>query len=57
MNVRQIEGEREVGNERSGWTNAQKDMKNIRVVNWKRAALVRNDWRRFLKQAKTHTGL
>jgi hypothetical protein len=35
---------------------AEKDLRNVRVVNWKKKAQEWDGWRKFLAQAKTHKG-
>jgi hypothetical protein len=35
----------------------EKDMRNLRVFNWKAKAQEQDGWRRFLERAKTHKEL
>jgi hypothetical protein len=35
----------------------EKNFRNLGVDNWKTRAQERNDWRKFLEQAKVHKGL
>jgi cobyric acid synthase len=53
-----LEGKRKKGRPRMRWMDGvEKDLKNLGVVNWRAKAQERDDWRKFIEQAKFHEGL
>jgi hypothetical protein len=51
-------GTRQVGKPRQRWQEyVMKDLKKLKVKNWKKAAKDRRTWRYFGEKAKNHKGL
>ena len=51
-------GRRSVGRPKLRWMDgAERDLRALGVTNWRRRATEREEWRRLLEEAKTHTGL
>ena len=53
-----LDGVRRVGRPKMRWEDGvDEDMRILEVKNWKKVALDRDEWAKFLKKARAHQGL
>jgi hypothetical protein len=53
-----LDGVRRVGRPKMRWEDGvDRDIRILQVKNWKKVALDRDEWAKFLKKARAHQGL